>query len=256
VDRFPVAICYDYKNAVVYTANLSNTTGDGSISTIDNGIVNTYHYPTKGSYPRSLVINNDTLIVINTNSITKMSIVTKTMTQWMVPETFRTSKFLNVFAAGGAAIDKSGNIWVPNNDTCSVTKISPNGVIRYIHNFHQGVASTFAGMVSCGGNMWTADFVDGGVVSISPNGEMNLCKNGLISPPLAITSGGGCVYTLNGTDISGYGSISKYNVTDGTSVTYQGVWGNDDYAICYDINNNLWVVDHETNSVIKVTLPK
>jgi streptogramin lyase len=253
----PVAILFDGHN--IWTANWGNASGDGSITKISpTGEMVTYKYPVswgKSVYPNTIYLKNDTLYIINGNSISKFSIKTCTMTIKYVTKKFGTYAFND----GVVMIDN--NLWVPNEDTCSVTVITPSGEMTRYYYSSPVAHEDLQGMAFDGQNIWSTDFIANGVMKISQSGEMSFYK--LTPPagqimcgiPLQITSDKGILWTINSTDDSGCGSISKIN-TDGTSVTYEGTWQNDCYTICPDKNGNLWVANFKKNSVTKVTLPK
>ena len=252
----PVAILFDGHN--IWTANWGNASGDGSITKIPpTGEMVTYKYPVswgKSAYPNTIYLKNDTLYIINGNSISKFSIKTCTMTIKYVTKKFGTYAFND-----GVVMMDNNNLWVPNEDTCSVTVITPSGEMTRYYYSSPVAGENLQGMAFDGQNIWSTDFIANGVMKISQSGEMSFYKltphaGQVMCKPLQITFDKG-IWTVNSTDDSGYGSISKIN-TDGTSVTYEGTWSNDCYFICPDKDGNLWIANSKKNSVIKVTLPK
>ncbi|MGA8938634.1 MAG: hypothetical protein WB439_05650 [Acidobacteriaceae bacterium] len=121
-------------------------------------------------------------------------------------------------APTGIAADQSGNLWITNKTTHSVTQLSPTGSVTGTYAVGQSGNGAIA--IDLKGDAWVADKTSGSLVEVFPNGT-------------AATTTGGGLTTTNSIAIDGSGDIwaagtssplSAFN-SSGTPISTTGYTG-------------------------------
>jgi sugar lactone lactonase YvrE len=147
----------------------------------------------------------------------------------------------------GLAVDRHGNVWIPNFGGESVTVYWGGNPATHTVIRGGGISKSFDIAIDAGGNAWVTDestsATPGAVTKILPDGTPSssspITGGGLRSPQgIAVDSGGNLwVANLAGgsvTEIAGDGSIYKRSPLEVPSLT--GPWG-----IAVDGADNVWV---------------
>jgi len=96
-------------------------------------------------------------------------------------------------APTGIAADQSGNLWVTNATSHSVTLLSPSGAVTATYASGQSGSGAIA--IDLSGNAWVADNTSGSLLEIAPSGTT------------ATTTGGGLSSSTNSLAIDGSGDV-------------------------------------------------
>ena len=147
-------------------------------------------------------------------------------------------------STGHSLYVSSGNMWIPNSGSNSVTKFFPNGTsITY-----NGTGLRPFGIAFDGTNMWVTNFDDASVTKVFPNGTMvNYTGTGL--QPYGIAFDGTNMWVAD----DGGNAVTKISPS-GTMTNYTDPTLSNPVGIAFD-GTNMWVtnsVSFGTNSMTKV----
>jgi streptogramin lyase len=155
----------------------------------------------------------------------------------------------------GVAIDASGNVWVANNASSSITEVSPVGAILSSSSgiTGGGLNSPYRIAIDASGNIWVTNFGGSTLSEYNPttstwvSGTSGYTGGGLKNPEgLAIDSAGN-VWVAN----EGGNSLSEYNPTSGwdSALGYTGGGLSMPHTIAIDLLGNVWVPNDGASSI-------
>jgi len=154
----------------------------------------------------------------------------------------------NVFAADGAALDSSGNLYVGSGTT--IQKVTPAGSAS---TFTSG-SVTYDGHVAfdAAGNLFAASEVNDLINKITPGGAVSTFASGFSPSPVgeAFDASGNLFVSLY--DSANPSGSSIVRITPGGPVTFASGL-NTANGLAFDASGNLFVASEYSNSIYKIT---
>ncbi len=150
----------------------------------------------------------------------------------------------------GLAFDSSGNLYVAENGSDQISKVTPGGVASLFATLPGG--SNPQGLAfDSSGNLYAADVTSNQISKITPGGTVSLFATlpGGSNPFGLAFDTSGNLYAANATT----DTISK--ITSGGVVSLFATLpgGSDPFGLAFDSSGNLYAADHNTNKISKIT---
>ncbi len=142
-------------------------------------------------------------------------ILTSAPTAWTVAIQYPAA---GLAAPTGIAADPSGNLWVTNTSSHSVTLLNPTGAVTA--TYAAGQSDNGAIAIDLSGNAWVADNVSGSLLRITPGGTATSTTGGGLSTTNALAiDGSGDIWA------AGTGSSLRVFNSSGTPLSPAGYTG-------------------------------
>ncbi len=166
-----------------------------------------------------------------------------------------------VNAPNALAIDGSGNVWITNNGTSTVTELANSGAPATGSPFSAGGMDGLVGIaidLNSPGNAWIANDLTASTGSV-----IELSSTGTLVSPSPFTGGG--IGSPNGIAIDGLGDVWVTNSNNNTvsellssgsahaNSPYSGGGLNAPAAIAIDASGDAWIANTGTNTVSELT---
>jgi streptogramin lyase len=147
------------------------------------------------------------------------------------------------------AIDGSGNVWVVNQGSNNVTKLSSSGTVLGTYSVGSAPKSV---AIDGSGNVWVANMDSGSVTELSSSGTFlgTYSVKGYDPDGIAI-DGSGNVWVANINSNGSVGYVTKLSSSGSFLGTYS-VGTNPD-GIAIDGSGNVWVANSGSNNVTKLS---
>jgi sugar lactone lactonase YvrE len=151
----------------------------------------------------------------------------------------------------GVALDGSGNLYVANDATNTITEFDPHG--NYLGVFASGLNQPASMTFDAYGNLYVVNGGAGEILKINPQGTQSVFAAGGLNSPQGIAIGpNGNIYVSNQGDnsikeITPSGQLSTF-WSDGSWTIVDQVEG-----LAFDASGNLYVASYRTNSIEKIT---
>ena len=141
----------------------------------------------------------------------------------------------------GIVIDASGNAWVANDGSSNVTELSPTGATITTVT----VGTNPAGIaIDASGNVWVANFGSNNVTELSPTGATITTVTVGTNPVGIAIDASGNVWVANGT-------VTELSPTGATITTV--TVGTNPVGIAIDASGNVWVANFGSNTVTELS---
>ena len=145
------------------------------------------------------------------------------------------------------AIDTSGNYYLANGGSNTVSKVTSAGVVTQV--FANTGTNPVAIAVDSSGNVYTANSGSSSITKVTSTGVVTITWATVGTNPVAITvDSSGNVYTAN----SGSNTVSKVT-SAGVVTTTWATAGTNPVAITVDSSGNVYTANKNANSISKVT---
>jgi DNA-binding beta-propeller fold protein YncE len=165
--------------------------------------------------------------------------------------TFTTTNLAN---DNGLAIDASGNVYVANVNTGTITKYTPTGgnPAGLVNNvFASGLSSPNGLAFDAYGDLYVANSSAGNIIKITPSGAQSVYATGLGDPTQMAFDSHGNLFVSNGAgnysidEVSPSGTVSYFAAANGignlSGVGYGDL--NDPQGLAFDSSGNLYVAN-------------
>ncbi len=156
----------------------------------------------------------------------------------------------------GIAIDKSGNVWIANDNNRCISELDPSGTAKSSASGYTGggLAGATGIAIDTSGEVWVTDNDVAGLSKFDSSGTP-VSANGYTGGGLGLADGvaidaSGNVWTTS-TEAA---TISEFN-SGGTPVSSTGFTGHglsEPYGIAIDASGNVWVANAAGNSVTEL----
>lgn len=163
----------------------------------------------------------------------------------------------SINAPQGIAIDSSGNAWVANSGTNTITKLSSSGSGASGSPFSGGTMNLPAAIaLDASGNLWVANYAGSSVTELNSSGAVVLgspfSAGGLDIPADIAVDGSGNLWLPNFN--SGANSVTELNSSGAPAAgsAFTGGGMNEPIATAVDASGNIWVANSNGNSVTKL----
>jgi sugar lactone lactonase YvrE len=148
------------------------------------------------------------------------------------------------------AFDSFGNLFVGENDTGDIKKITPDGqVSRFVNvstGYHMSCCFGQGLSFDVSDNLFISRYVDGDIIKITPDGVVSTFISGLSSPQGIAFDSSGNLFVAE----TGAGNILKIAPTGDVSTFASGLsWPRD---LAFDSANNLFVIEGGT-TILKIS---
>jgi len=163
----------------------------------------------------------------------------------------------NINAPQGIAIDASGNAWVANSGTNTITKLSSGGSGAVGSPFSGGSMNFPAAIAVDGsGNLWVANYSGNSVTELNSSGGVvagsPFTGGGLNVPSGIAVDGSGNLWLANFN--SGANSVTELTSSGAPALgsAFTGGGMNEPIATAVDASGNVWVANSNGNSVTEL----
>jgi len=158
------------------------------------------------------------------------------------------SSNLGLSGPEGLAFDASGNLYVANYNSNTISKVTPAGVVTTFVS--TGLSQPTGLVFDASGILYVANWGSNTISKVTPSGVVStFVSSGLFNPWGLAFDASGNLYVGN----NGYGVVSKVNPA-GTVSTFAGTFANGD-GLAFDASGNLYVADASGKSNISKVTP-